>query len=157
MADRFKYAKVRQEIIDALKTDLMGPQDEEEVLDENPKFAYLVGMLAPKFAGHSTAQSEQEVDTDIAYEDGSDFTAGEDDDNEPITVTHFDPPSSIGISFYVETVLPSIQLEVKWGDYIRSTEKKLNKDGKEASFWERREKSASSKSSAFWSKSTASE
>ena len=131
MADRFKYAKVRQEIIDALKTDLMGPGEEEEVLDENPKFAYLVGMLAPKVAGQATTQNEQEVDTDIAYEDGSDYTAGEDDDNEPITVTHFDPPSSIGISFYVETALPSIQLEVKWGDYIRSTEKQLNKDGKE--------------------------
>ena len=133
MADRFKYAKVRQEIIDALKTDLMGPREAEEVLDENPKFAYLVGMLAPKIAGQSNTQNEQEVDTDIAYEDGSDFTAGEDDDNEPITVTHFDPPSSIGISFYVESSLPSIQLEVKWGDYIRSTEKKLNKDGKEVS------------------------
>lgn len=133
MADRFKYAKTRQEIIDALKNDLMGPREAEEVLDENPKFAYLVGMLAPKVAGQSTTQNEQEVDTDIAYEDGSDFTAGEDDDNEPITVTHFDPPSSIGISFYVETSLPSIQLEVKWGDYIRSTEKRLNKDGKEVS------------------------
>lgn len=133
MADRFKYAKVRQEIIDALKTDLMGPQDEEEVLDENPKFAYLVGMLAPKVADQSKTGTEQEVDTDIAYEDDANFTAGEEDDNEPISVTHFDPPSSIGISFYVETALPSINLEIKWGDYTRSTEKQLNKDGKEVS------------------------
>lgn len=133
MADRFKYAKVRQEIIDALKVDLMGPQEEEEVLDENPKFAYLVGMLAPKVAGQSKTGTEQEVDTDIAYEDDANYTAGEDDDNEPITVTHFDPPSSIGISFYVETALPSIDLEIKWGDYTYSTEKQLNKDGKEVS------------------------
>lgn len=133
MADRFKYAKVRQEIIDALKVDLMGPMEEEEVLDENPKYAYLVGMLAPKVAGQSKAGTEQEVDTDIAYEDDANYTAGEEDDNEPISVTHFDPPSSIGISFYVETALPSINLEIKWGDYIRSTEKQLNKDGKEIS------------------------
>ena len=132
MADRFKYAKARQEIIDALIVDLMGPQEEEEVLDENPKFSYLVGMLAPKIDG-KTEENEQEVEADIAYEEGADYTAGEDDDNEPITVTRFDPPSSIGISFYVETALPSIQLEISWGDYIRSTEKKLNKDGKEIS------------------------
>ena len=131
MADRFKYAKVRQEIIDALKVDLMGPQEDNEILDENPKFAYLVGMLAPKTSNLSASENEQEVDTDIAYEDGADYTSGEDDDNEPIMVTHFDPPSSIGISFYVETSLPSIKLEIKWGDYVRSTEKQLNKDGKE--------------------------
>ncbi len=131
MADRKEYAKVRQEIINALRVDLMGPQEENEILDENPKFAYLVGMLAPKTASNIPGISEQEVDTDIAYEDGADFTAGEEDDNEPISVTHFDPPSSIGISFYVETALPSINIDVKWGDYIRTTEKKLNKDGKE--------------------------
>ena len=33
MADRFKYAKVRQELIDALRMDLIGPQSAEEVLD----------------------------------------------------------------------------------------------------------------------------
>lgn len=133
MAERTKYAKVRQEIIDALKVDLVGPQLEDEVIDENPKFAYLIGMLAPKVADKASGLNEQEVDTDIAYEDGADFTAGEDDDNEPITVTHFDPPSSIGISFYVESSLPSINLEVNWGDYTRSTEKKINKNGKEVS------------------------
>ena len=133
MAERTKYAKVRQEIIDALKVDLVGPQAEDEVIDENPKFAYLIGMLAPKVADKTSGLNEQEIDTDIAYEDGADFTAGEDDDNEPIIVTHFDPPSSIGISFYVESSLPSINLEVNWGDYTRSTEKKINKDGKEVS------------------------
>ncbi len=133
MAERIKYAKARQEIIDALRVDLIGPQAEDEVIDENPKFAYLIGMLAPKVPDKSSCFNEQEVDADIAYEDGADFTAGEDDDNEPITVTHFDPPSSIGISFYVESSLPSINLELNWGDYTRSTEKKLKKDGKEVS------------------------
>ncbi|MDP4117621.1 MAG: DISARM system helicase DrmA [Bacillota bacterium] len=133
MAERIKYAKVRQEIVDALRVDLIGPQAEDEVIDENPKFAYLIGMLAPKVPDKSSCFNEQEVDADIAYEDGADFTAGEDDDNEPITVTHFDPPSSIGISFYVESSLPSINLELNWGDYTRSTEKKLKKDGKEVS------------------------
>ena len=75
MAERTKYAKVRQEIIDALKVDLVGPQAEDEVIDENPKFAYLIGMLAPKVADKTSGLNEQEIDTDIAYEDGADFTA----------------------------------------------------------------------------------
>ena len=45
MADRFKYSEVRQKIIDSIRTDLIGPQDENEVLEENPRYAYLVGML----------------------------------------------------------------------------------------------------------------
>ena len=35
MDERFQYAEVRQRLIDALKTDLMGPQNVDEVLDEN--------------------------------------------------------------------------------------------------------------------------
>ena len=45
MADRFKYSEVRQKIIDSIRTDLIGPQGENEVLEENPRYAYLVGML----------------------------------------------------------------------------------------------------------------
>lgn len=135
MPDRFEYAAIRQKVIDALRTDLMGPQSETEVLDEHPKHAYIVGMLASQSEANREKDElgEQEVETDIAYEDGEDYTAGEDDDNEPITVTHFQLPSSIGISFYIENSASQINLDVSWGDYTRSSEKRLNKDGKEVS------------------------
>ena len=48
MPDRFKYSEVRQKIINALRTDLMGPQSENEILDENPKSSYIIGMLASR-------------------------------------------------------------------------------------------------------------
>ena len=32
MADRFKYSEVRQKIIEAIRTDFIGPRDKEEVL-----------------------------------------------------------------------------------------------------------------------------
>ena len=135
MDDRARYSEVRQMIIDMLRMDLLGPTDENETLSENPRHAYVVGMLAPQteLDGETTADNEQEVDGDIAYEDDSDYTAGEDDDNEPITSSHFSIPSSMGISFYVETATPSINVDVTWGDYTKSTDKKLNKDGKEVS------------------------
>ena len=132
MPDRFKYAKVRQEIINALKTDLMGPQSADEVLDENPKSAYIIGMLAPQTDDRDTPTAgEQEVDSDIAYGDSEDYTAGEDDDNSPIITTSFKLPTSIGISFYVASSTDAIKIDVKWGDYVRSVDKRVGKDGKE--------------------------
>jgi len=130
MADRFKYSEVRQKIIDAIRTDLIGPKSENEVLDENPRYAYLVGMLdSQNKDNNSSSAGEQEVDTDIAYEDGEDFTAGEDDDNEPVSTTHFQLPSSIGISFYIQSDTKSINLDISWGDYAKTSEKYTGKDG----------------------------
>lgn len=133
MTDRFAYDTVRQKIIDALKVDLMGPQSEDEILDENPRHAYVIGMLSPQVDDDGSAgkNNEQEVDTDIAYEDGEDYTAGEDDDNEPITSNRFRLPSSIGISFYIESQTSTLDLDICWGDYVKSSEKRKTKDGKE--------------------------
>lgn len=133
--DRAQYKEVRQQMINALKTDLMGPQEPEEILDENPMFAYLVGMLYPQSATavEGVDIGEQEVEADIAYEDGEDYTAGEEDDNEPISATRFKQQSSIGISFYLANTVETINLDLTWGDYIKSTDKKTNKEGKEVS------------------------
>ena len=111
MDERANYSAVRQMIIDMLKMDLLGPTDENEVLSENPRHSYVVGMIAPQtdLDGETTEDNEQEVDTDIAYEDDADYTAGEDDENEPITSSHFKIPSSIGISFYVESSTPTLK------------------------------------------------
>lgn len=133
MADRFRYAEVRQKIIDAIRTDLIGPLSPEEVLDENPRYAYLVGMLEPQRDENAPDENEQEIEADIDYDKDEDFTAGEDDDNEPISTTKFQLPSSIGISFYVESTIDGICLDVTWGDYARSTEKTIGKDEKEHS------------------------
>ena len=76
MPDRFKYAKVRQKIINALRTDLMGPQSADEILDENPKSAYIIGMLASQAVDkNSSTAGEQEVDSDIAKGAGPSSTA----------------------------------------------------------------------------------
>lgn len=134
MADRFKYSEVRQKIIDAIRTYLIGPSDEKEVLKENPRYAYLVGMLDVQSDEEGDSGiGEQEIDADLAFEDGEGFTAGEEDDNEPISTTHFQLPSSIGISFYIQSNTESLNLDVTWGDYIQSTEKYMGKDEKERS------------------------
>ena len=132
MADRFEFAGVRQKVIEMIRTDLLGPLEENEVLQQNPRFEYLVGMLAPQ-SQEGGAAVEQEVDGDAAFEGDADYTAGEEDDNEPISTNRFKTPSSIGISFYIETTTLSLCVDVTWGDYIKSTDKVPSKEGKEKS------------------------
>ena len=129
MADRFQYAQVRQKIIDALKTDILGPGSPDEVLDENPRHAYIVGMLMPRTAEGSS--SEQEVEADAAYGDEKNFTADSEDDNAPASSGKFQIPSSIGISFYVDSDVSAINVETSWGDYTKSTETAKKADGTE--------------------------
>lgn len=77
MADRVKYAGVRQQVIDMIRKDLLGPMDENEVLNQNPRFEYLVGMLAPQVDENGDDSNEQEVDGDAAFEGDADYTTGE--------------------------------------------------------------------------------
>lgn len=130
MDDGLKYAAVRQEIVKAIRTDLIGPRRPEEELDENPRYAYLVGMLEPQHDENVLSTKEQEIEADIDYGKNEDFTTVEDDDNEPISNAKFQLPSSIGISFYVENRLDGIRLKVTWGDYAKPAKKAVNKDGK---------------------------
>lgn len=128
MADRFKFAEVRQEVIEMLKKDLLGPSSENEILNQNPRFEYIVGMLAPQTSENDT--NEQEVDGDASFEGDADYTAGEDDDNEPVFTNRFKTPSSIGISFYLESSTKSFNVDVTWGDYTKASDKTTNKEGK---------------------------
>ena len=132
--DRKKYSDVRQIVIDMLKADLLGPVEEKEVLDENPRFAYIVGMLAPQTSKDDkpSADSEQEVDGDVLYEGDKDYSSDTDDELvEPINEDQFKIPASIGISFYLESSTQNVSFDISWGDYFKSTETILNKDGVE--------------------------
>ena len=131
--ERMRYSEVRQKVIDCLRLDLLGPLSEEEILDENPRHAYLVGMLSPRTFLDDTgeANNAQEVDTDAEMGDGENYTSGVDDDNDPVASSRFKIPSAVGISFYVESVTHRVDVEVSWGDYQKTSNKIVGKGGKE--------------------------
>ena len=133
MADRVRYAGVRQQVIEMIRKDLLGPMDENEILNQNPRFEYLVGMLAPQVADNNVDSNEQEVDGDASFEGDADYTSGEEEDNEPIATNRFKIPSSIGISFYIESSTKELIVDVTWGDYSKASEKVSTKEGKERS------------------------
>ncbi len=132
MADRYKSARARQLIIDSLKKDLMGPESSEEIIHEDPSHNYyVIGMLSPQVLNEQkeSYSQDQEIDADVAYGEGEDFTAGEEDENEPVSVTHFTKPASIGISFYLAASTTSIEVDVSWGDYYKAKEMATNEEG----------------------------
>ena len=132
MDERFTYAETRQQIIDMLRTDLLGPRSEDEVLRENPRYSYSVGMLVPQTDSdlHRSEAGEQEIDGDTAI-DGEDYTEGKDDENEPVTTSNISMPSSVGISFYVASSTSEISIDASWGDYTKTSVTDHDKEGKE--------------------------
>ena len=102
MEERMVFSKARQEIIKMLRTDLLGPAEPDEIVHENPRYSYKVGMLAPQTSlddDRETSQSDQEIDADVEFGDDEDYSSDGEDDNEPVSATRFKLPSSIGISF----------------------------------------------------------
>lgn len=127
--DSFKHAAVRQKILEAVRTDLMGPQSSDEVLDELPTNSYITGMLYPA----DTNMSEDE------YFDEQDFTASEyhsenethltTEENEPEDrqKKNFKKQASLGLSCYVESGINKLMVSVNWGSYTKKQIKKIGK------------------------------
>lgn len=123
--------EIRQEIIEALRKDLIGPREGyDEVLDENPELSYLTGTLHPIDKKSEIVYDDQE---DIALDSGETDALG-DEDNEDRYAIKYKQQSSFGLSFYLKEEVNQLAISIKWGDYF--TEKKTvdDKDGKEKSF-----------------------
>ncbi len=131
--EAFKFASARDKILEAVRIDLMGPQIENEVLDEPPMNSYITGMLYP-------------ADTDISEEDMLDElefiseeyhsavesdNLQEDEDADERHIGGFKKQASIGISCYVASSVENIEVCVKWGSYTKEHIKKIEKRGNE--------------------------
>ena len=128
--DRFAEAALRQKIIDALKIDLIGPVEPNEVMDQDPASEYLTGMIYAKSLADDLEFGEQEVGFDFAHED--DYSTGAEEENDEIqTNEKFEKPSSIGLSFYVKKETKVVKVVASWGDYQKHEELVMDEKGKE--------------------------
>ena len=111
-------ADVRDRLIAALRTDLVGPALPDEILNETPTRWYLTGFLAPLNAGveqRSDPEAEDEFDQ---LEPAS--SAAEDNANpERVTARHSLFPASLGLSVLVSADTPHLTVQLDWGDYQR--------------------------------------
>ena len=100
---------VRARLLDALKTDLLGPETPKEELAQSPSTRYLIGMLAPQ--GTRLSPSDDDGTTSTVEED-EDYEAGP-------RVAQQLAPSSIGLSFIVEADCDTVSVRASWGEYER--------------------------------------
>jgi hypothetical protein len=111
-------AKVRAQLVDALKLDLVGPWPGHpfatELLPENPTRWYLTGYLVPESAPieqRSDAEAKEEVDA--GGEGGGTDDGGTPDKAASPSLL----PSSMGLSVLVPAGVTRLRAEVTWGDY----------------------------------------
>ena len=113
-------SKIRSELVEALKLDLVGPDNDHafahELLPDAPSRWYLSGFLVP-----SEAPADQKTDETSTEEiDSGGDTSGTDDDTEPDRAAARKSilPSSMGLSVLVAPGVETLNATVAWGDYI---------------------------------------
>jgi len=118
--------QIRSEIVEALKLDLVGPDNDHpfanELLRDPPSRWYLSGFLVP-----TEAPIEQRSDeTDTEELDFGDDTGATDDASPPdrAAARRSVLPSSMGVSVLVDPSVKELRVIVQWGDYrFEGTEK----------------------------------
>ncbi len=103
----FEGELVRDRLLAALRHEILGPQVEDEVLDQSPKTRYLVGMLAPRG-----------TDLDAMEQDSSEAVAAGEDGSEDQVRYHLSlEASAIGLSTVVDGSATSLTVTAEWGAY----------------------------------------
>lgn len=104
----------RNKVVERLRTDLIGPTDVAEVIQERPSDRYLSGILFPR-----QMRIAAEEDEELAADRGDDEPGGED---EAVPLANCLKPASMGLSFAVDASgdsEPIIEIEVRAARYQR--------------------------------------
>ncbi len=109
---------VRAELCEALRLDLVGPDNNHafahELLPEAPSRWYLTGFLVPRYAPEDQrvdAQADDELDAD-GDADGDDVPPPDRTAARKICI-----PSSLGLSVLAAPGVKTLNARVVWGDY----------------------------------------
>jgi hypothetical protein len=128
-----KPVDIRSQLVEALRLDLIGPENgsdlDAEVLPQAPSRWYLTGFLVPLEAGG--AQRCDETAQDELGLGACDGEATDDDTTpEPPAARRAFFPSSIGLSVLVPGATGRLRVQVDWGDY-RAEPLNAPEDGEE--------------------------
>ncbi len=115
---------VRAELIEALRLDLIGPDNTHafahEWLPESPLSWYLSGFLTPR---NAPVEQRADATADDDLDAGGDNPAGDDGGPpEPAAAGRRYLPSTLGLSVLVAAGVESLSATVEWGDYGYETE-----------------------------------
>ena len=143
--------ELRDEVEALMRDDLIGPAaGPEEELRDAPVDRYLLGLLAPRRLPFGSAPASADEDEagaafDALPEDdlaaaGAPEDSGEEGaaDDRPPAVDQL-VPSAFGMTFALDASCDTLEVSAHWGAYTRRTsEEKLDREGKPARVWRRR-------------------
>lgn len=120
MADRNKKAFItaRDEILNSIREDIIGPENDDELISEAPTTRYSASILFPK-EGEVDTQSDLNAERTISA--SSNRLANIDEAEELIEQTSSFFPSAMGLSFIVNNDCTSLELQFNAGKYRRIT------------------------------------
>jgi len=120
-ADDFRFAAAREKILNAIRMDLLGPQCEDEVLDESPTISYITGMLYPADTSMSEDEEfdEQDFTADEFHSENETNQGVEEDEPDDRSKGGFKKQASLGISCYVDASVHNLNVSIKWGSYAK--------------------------------------
>ena len=117
-----EYAKARNFLVNSVMKELIGPgseqvgpNSEEEIITENPRSRYTIGMLFPQ---ELTAEEESIQEGYLA----DDIVDPDKIMDEYINLTNQYYPSAMGISFYTSGKCPSLNVKVSAAKYRKMTD-----------------------------------
>lgn len=106
MSELLKMSEVRRQIVEQLRTELVGPTETDEVIDQLPTVRYSSGILYPSNSESDALQDQY----------GSDENEGDIDEIEAIPV-QFSRPASVGVSCLVVPEVGSLVCTLTYGRY----------------------------------------
>lgn len=106
----------RDKIIERLQEDLIGPYQIDEILDAKPSEIYLTGMLWP-CRTRINPEEDERLENSGSDNDNDDSTEVGEEESVPLTSTM--KPSSMGISFAIESNLldPLLNINIQFAQY----------------------------------------
>ena len=121
----FKQAQVRQQILDAVREDLIGPRTDGNPLTEDPSKTYIAGILFPSDAEYTVEEEDYEIPKDGEEEpksiqvmdDSSENQETVYEETDDVQRKKFKKPTSLGVSFYISKQTKSIKATANWGTY----------------------------------------
>ena len=118
LAEKYRF---REEMVDALAADLIGPSGgEDERIEEAPLSRYIVGALWPRPAEDEAAEDvEQER---AAEPEGAEADSEGSDDGSPVAQARMRYPSSMGMTFSVRASAKHIEIEPTAAHYEQPTD-----------------------------------
>ena len=112
------YQDFRQDMIDFLHRDVVGPTSELEVIEATPTVRYSAGILFPQLVEEASGEIDESKDLDTRSRDEEEVGTIE-------QATSFFP-SAMGISFSVGNDVPELLVEVDTAKYLALEEADAN-------------------------------